>query len=100
MHVWLNHSVIAIPERLLREITLVAVVVVGHVGIYVSLIVIQINRLGLTIVRREVAMMIGRTPYRVVASTKSIPQRRTLNEYRTYDIVVSIQVLITYNLYV
>lgn len=72
-----------------------AVMMVRHVGIDVRLIVIQIDRLRLRVVRREGTVVVRGRPAHVVQATIDIPHRRTLDEDRTNDVVVAVQIAIT-----
>lgn len=96
----LGHLRIAAIMRLLRIVATVAVVMVRHVGAHIRLIVVQVHRFGFRVIRREIAIVIRRRPDGVVSTTEHIPHRRTLNEYRTNNVVIAVQIAITDHLYI
>ena len=73
---------------------MVTVMMIRHIRTYVSLIVVQINRLGFRIVRWEIPVVIRRRPSGVMRIAIHIPHRRTFDEYRPYDIVGAIQIAV------
>ena len=76
------------------------VMMVRHVGRHIGLIVIQINRFRLGVIRREMAVVIRRRPCGIYRSSVDIPHRWTFDKHRTNDIVVAVQVSVTDDLYV
>ena len=83
-----------------RIVALMAVMMVLHICIHVCLVVIQINRFRTRVVVRISAISIRRTPYGISRTAEHIPKRRTLYEYRTNDVVIAVQITISYDLYI
>lgn len=75
---------------------LVAISVVAHKGVYVSVVVSVIYGSRMSVVRREMIPMPGRAPDSVCGHVKqmSIDQRGG-HEYRTHDVVGTIDIRIT-----
>lgn len=83
-----------------RIVALMAVMMVLHICIHVCLVVIQINRFRTRVVVRISAISIRRTPCGISRTAEHIPKRRTLYEYRTNDVVIAVQITISYDLYI
>ena len=96
----LRHLRIAAIMRCGRIVAMVAVVMVRHVGAHIRLIVVQVHRFGFRVIRREITIVIRRSPDGVVSTTEHIPQRRTLNEYRTNDVVITVQIAVADHLHI
>ena len=75
-----------------------AVMMVRHIGIHIRLIVIQVNRFRTRVIVRISAISIRRTPCGIRRTAEDIPKRRTLYEYRTNDVVIAVQITVTYHL--
>lgn len=95
----LRHLRITAVMRLLRIVTMMAVRTIGHVRTDISLVVVQIDGSRFRVIRRVVTVVIRRRPNGITRMTEDIPQRRTFNEDRTNDVVISVQVRITDHLY-
>ena len=95
-----GHLRITAVERLRRVVAMMAVMMVGHIRIYIRLIVIQIDGFRLGVIRRPITIVIRRTPNRITRTAVHFPQRRTLNKDRTDDVVISVQIRITYHFHV
>ena len=77
---------------------LVAVVVVGHVGGDIRLIMAERTRFGSAIVRGEMVPVIRRLPSYVCRFVERIIDGRGLDEDRLDDICGTINIRLTYNL--
>lgn len=62
----LRHLRVTVIERLLRVVAVMAVMMVRHVGIDVRLIVIEIDRLRLGVIRGERTVIVRRRPARII----------------------------------
>ena len=87
-------------EHRRRVLAGVAIMMVRHIGRHIRLVVVQIDRFRLGVVGREIAIVIRRSPYSIGRTAEHIPDRWTFHEHRTDDIVISIQVPITYHLHI
>ena len=100
MRVRLRHLRVTAVERLRRIVALVAVMMVGHIRAHISLIVVQVDGFRLLVVTWPVVVVVRRRPSNIRRTTEHIPKRRTLDEYRTNDIVRSVQPAVTYHLHI
>ena len=73
---------------------------VVHVGAHIRLIVVQVDGSRLLVVTRPIVVVIRRRPSGIRRTTEHIPQRRTLHEDRTNDIVRTIQPAVTDDLHI
>ena len=79
---------------------LMAVVVVLQIGTYVSLIVTEVVRGMMTVVMGEMIPIVRRAPVCICRTAKAVEQRRTSVEHRLDDIVNTIDIRCTDDLYV
>lgn len=98
--VWLHHMVVVVIENMRRIIAHMAIVMIGHVGVNISLIMREIHRFGTLIVARPMSMVIWRIPSGVSRFAKHIPHRRTLDKSRADNVVITIQIWVTYHLHI
>ena len=96
----LRHLSITVIERLVRICAVMAILVIAQIGIDISLIVVQINRLRLGVIRWIIVIVIRRTPAGIARIAISVPHRRTFDKYRANNIIVAVQIAVTYNLYI
>ena len=69
----LRHVRITAIENVVRIFAVMAVMMVGHIRIHISLIVVQINRAGVRIVTWPMTVIIRRSPRIVSRTTEMIP---------------------------
>ena len=100
MCIGLRHLGVSAIEGLLRIIALVAIMMVRHVRAHIRLIVVQIDGFRLLVVTGPITIVIRRGPSGISRTTEHIPQRRTLDEYRTHDIVRSVQPAVADHLHI
>lgn len=100
MRVRLNHLRITAIEHHRRIVAVMAVVVIRHVGIHIRLIMVEVDGFGALVVAGPVVVIIRRVPSHVRRFAEYIPQRRTFDEYRTNDIVGSVEPAVTYHLHI
>lgn len=100
MRVRLRHLRVTAVERLRRIVALVAVMMVGHIRAHISLIVVQVDGFRLLVITWPVVVVVRRRPSNIRRTTEHIPKRRTLDEYRTNDVIRSVQPAITDYLYI
>lgn len=93
-----TQSLIVSEVRLMRVGGLMAIVVVGHIGGNVCLIVSKRLRLRFGIVRWKVVPIVRRLPSYIVVSAKRRIDSRCPDEYRLHDIGSTIYIRLTYNL--
>jgi len=79
---------------------LVAVLMIAHVRVHVGVVVAVVTRLAVVVVRREVAIVVRRVPAAVTIVAIAVEHRRTTNEYRLDDVAGTVDVGVTYHLYV
>ena len=98
--VCMRHLRIVRVERLIEVVAVMAIMMVAHIGRHIRLIVIQVNRFRLYVIRWEIAVVVRRPPYNISRTSVHIPHHRTLDEHRTYHIVRSIEPTVTHHLYI
>ena len=96
----LGHIRIARIEGLRRIVAVMAVMMVRHIGIDISLIVIQIHRLRTCVVRGEIAVIIRRHPNDIARVSVELPHRRAFDEDRTNDIVIAVEPAVADHLHI
>jgi hypothetical protein len=74
--------------------------VIRHIGRYIRLVMCQINRFWLCVIRREVTVVIRRNPHGVRRMSVHIPYERTLDKHRPYNITRSIKPAVSYYLHI
>ena len=94
----LRHLCITIPIRLLRIVTRMAIMVIVHVGVHVSLVMVEVERFRALVITGPVVVVIRRNPNCVVRPSVNIPHRRAFDKHRSYHIIVAIQIAVTDNL--
>ena len=95
-----RHVCVTAIMRLLRIVAVMAVVMIRHIGVHVGLIMTQVHRFGLRVIRGEIAVVVRRNPHLIRRTTVSVPHRRTFDKHRAHDIVISIQITVSYHLYI
>lgn len=100
MRVRLGHGCITAVERMRHIIAVTAIMMVGHVSAHISLIVVQINGFRLGVVIRPITIVIRRRPNSIRRACEHIPHRRTLDKYRPYYIIRTIQPTVAYYLHI
>lgn len=83
-----------------RIVAMVAVVMIVHIRLDIGLIMAQVHRLRILVIRREITVIVCRYPRRIARTIQVVPDRRTLYPYRTNDIARTVDIRITDNLYV
>ena len=83
-----------------RIVAMVAVVMIVHVRLHIRLIMAQVHRLRILVIRREITVVVCRYPRRIARTIQVVPDRRTLYPYRTNDIARTVDIRITDDLYV
>ena len=100
MCIGLRHLGVSAIEGLLRIVALVAIMMVRHVRAHIRLIVVQIDGFRLLVVTGPITIVIRRGPSGISRTTEHVPQRRALDEYRTNNIVRSVQPAVTDHLHI
>ena len=77
---------------------MVAIVVVMHISLDISLIVAYIHRLRILVIGRIITVVVRGSPRRIARAIQMSPNTRSLYPYRTYDICGTIDIRITDNL--
>ena len=83
-----------------RIVAMVTIVMIVHIRLHIRLIMTDIHRFRILVVRREIAIVISRNPRCVPYLIQVSPYRRTFNPNRTNDILCAIDIRIAYDLYV
>ena len=79
---------------------LVAVLMVMNISGHIRMVVAIMPRSTMVVMRWEMAVIIGRYPYRIIMTAVIVKNQRSAYKYRLDDIVRSINIGMTDNLYI
>ena len=79
---------------------LMAVLMVMNIGSHIRMVVAIMTRSTMVIMGREMAIIIGRYPYRIIMAAIIVKNQRPAYKYRFDDIVRTINIRMTNNLHI